>query len=399
MKKKYNQSLILIPILLVIILEVFLLQKPNLGAQSAQSSELLANQIIEKCKPTPYRPTCYDQEVPKLMDRISMEKAFEITRIIQNNDRSFNYCHILGHKLSTKEVAKNPDKWMDIIPRCPSNGMCSNGCIHGALQERFRAESLSDNQITKVIPDLQVACEARKNWNPTPLDQAICYHGLGHLTMYITNANFGKSLKICDQIAKKADGRNFTGVCYEGIFMQLFQPLEPEDFALAKGKIPEKNNLGIFCGQFTTKEQQQACWEEGWPLFREEVKTGDGIVNFCSNSPNAQAIDHCFEMLFTGFGQGVNFDTDAITKLCNQVPLTRQGQCFANGALSMIQADKKFIDDATILCSKSNYPSENNKCFETLANMALYNFHPDSTEFIQFCNRLPDNLQPKCLGK
>lgn len=367
------------------------IEKPDLSA--------LASKIVANCKAAPYRPTCYEEEVPTLMNKISMEDAFIVTRMIQDQDQQFRYCHVLGHKLSSNETAKNPNAWMDVIPRCPSNGMCSNGCLHGAMQERFRSENLSDAQLEKVIPDLQIACETRKNWHPTGLDQAICYHGLGHLLVYITNADFKKTLEVCDKIAEKEDGRNFTGVCYEGAFMQLFQPLEPEDFALAKGRTPEKNNLESYCGQFETKQHQQACWEEGWPLLGEEVKTADGIVSFCSKSPNPQYIDHCFEMLFTGFGQGVNFDVEAITNLCSKVPAKRQGQCFANGGLGMIQADKRFIDSATNMCMKISTDAEKDDCFNILANMALYNFHTGSDELNKFCNNLPEKFQNQCLGK
>lgn len=397
--RKNNLACFILILLGIIILgEFYILQKPK---QSIKISPLsvLAGEIIEKCKPTSYHPACYDEEVPKFISIISMEEAFEVTGMIQDQDPSFAYCHVLGHKLSSLETAKDPSKWIDIIPRCPANGMCSNGCLHGALQERFRSESLSDQQIEDVTPDLKITCEARNGWKPTPLDQAICYHGLGHLIMYITDANFEKSLMICDLIGKKGDGRNFSGVCYEGVFMQLFQPLEPEDFALAEGKSPERKKLKDFCTQFNTKQQQQACWEEAWPLYREEVKTAQGIVNFCNNSPNPAQIDHCFEMLFTGAAQNVNFDSKTITKLCSQIPLQRRGQCFASGARGMTQADKKFTDKAIQLCHQAQPSSIDEECFKILVDFSAYDFKSGSEDFLRLCNGLPDPWKDKCLNR
>lgn len=402
MIKKKEIKLIIFALLIIVLTELSILQNGALKKSEFADLSYLANQIIEKCASSSYRPTCYDEQVPKLMDKpynISLEEAFKITRIIQAQDSSFQYCHVLGHRLSSKEVAKNPQSWMNIIPRCPANGMCANGCLHGALQERFRSESLSDEQIETVIPDLQIACEARSNWNPTGLDQAICYHGLGHLTMYMTNADFEKSLEICDRIAKKDDGRDLTGVCYEGLFMQLFQPLEPEDFALAQGKEPKKDQLSTFCGQFGTKRQQQACWEEGWPLYREAIKTAEGIVNFCSRSPNPLQKDHCYDMIFHTVGQGSNFDADKITKLCNQIPLKRRGLCFASGALSMIQADKKFVDQATKFCLSAKPDKATDECYSRLADFATYNFHKGTEDLNRFCSGLPENLRPRCSGE
>ena len=108
------------------------------GNISANSLDKYATGIVKKCSSASYKPTCYEKEVPMLMDSISMEEAFQVTRIIQDLDKSYQYCHVLGHELSARETAKDPGKWKDIIPRCPS-GLCSNGCIHGAFQERFRA--------------------------------------------------------------------------------------------------------------------------------------------------------------------------------------------------------------------------------------------------------------------
>lgn len=397
--KKSVKKLYLL-LIIVILIELAILgvkPHPNFWLKRESLAQYAA-QVIKKCSSSKYHPNCYNEEVPKLMTKISMEDAFKVTSFIQDKDSSFGYCHVLSHKLSSLEVDKNPDKWMDVLPRCPANGMCANGCLHGALQERFRVESLSADQIEKAIPDLKVACEARAGWNPTGLDQAICYHGLGHLTMYITNSNFKKALELCNRIAKKDGGRNFTGVCYEGLFMQLFQPLEPEDFALVKGKTPEQKNLLSFCSQFETKSQQQACWEEGFPLYREEIKTAKGIVNFCMNSPNQYAIDHCFDMLFTALGQAANFDASIITEVCRDIPEGRRGQCFANGALSMIQADKKFIDRATGLCSRAQPFQVTQDCYNKLADMALYNFHSGTEELNRFCSKLPENLYDKCFG-
>ena len=131
-----------------------------------------------------------------------------------------------------QEVARDPENWMDVIARGPADGLCSNGFIHGAAVARFSKEVLSSEEIKETIPDLQIACETREGFDPTGLDQAICYHGIGHVLVHLTEADLDSSLKICEEVALKSDGRDFRQVCNEGVFMQIFQPLEPEDFAL-----------------------------------------------------------------------------------------------------------------------------------------------------------------------
>ena len=220
---------------LIVVAELIFLFEGNLipkdGGLDNSSLIKYADDIIKLCAGERYHPACYDREIPKLMDFISMEEAFKVTKIVQSKDSAYPYCHVLGHELSAREVRKNPDNWKEVVTRCPA-GMCSNGCIHGGFQERFRAESFTDEQIEIVKPDLAMICEKRGSWNPTGLEQASCYHAIGHLTMYLTDADIDKAIKICEFAAIKPNGRSFIQTCTDGVFMQMFQPLEPEDFAL-----------------------------------------------------------------------------------------------------------------------------------------------------------------------
>ena len=108
-----------------------------------------ANVVLGECATESYRPACYDKKIPLLMDQesITMEEAFRVTALIQKQDSEYWYCHVLGHNLASKEAAKDPAMWAKVIPRCPA-GQCSNGCLHGAFQERYRDEVLSDEKIS-----------------------------------------------------------------------------------------------------------------------------------------------------------------------------------------------------------------------------------------------------------
>ena len=117
-----------------------------------------AGAIMEICKDESYRPACYDNEIPKVMDRgISLEDSFKVTAIIQEKDSSYWYCHVLGHNVSAKEAAKDISKWNEVVARCPQ-GVCSNGCLHGAFQERFRGEEVSEEVLEELIPEIKEIC-------------------------------------------------------------------------------------------------------------------------------------------------------------------------------------------------------------------------------------------------
>lgn len=367
-------------------------------SNASKSPEEIAKTIIQTCSDAPYKPTCYEKEVPVLMDEgMSMTDAFNIIQILQKKDTTYGYCHVLGHKISEKEVVKDPQNWIDTIPRCPSNGMCSNGCLHGAMQGRFKSEHLNDSQIEKVVPELKIACEKRKNWNPTGLDEGICYHGLGHLTMYITKADINKSLAICDKIGIKPDGSDIRNVCYEGIFMQLFQPLETEDFDLVKGIAPTKEGLRAFCTNFATESIQEACWREGWPLFAHEIKTAQGIEDFCEQTTSETRKNVCYSMLFHVLAQSTNFELSQIEVVCSKMSQNKKADCYSNNALAIIQADKSFIAKAVSLCGRAQDAQIANECYTNLSQLASYNFLKNSKERNEFCSLLPKDLHSSCL--
>lgn len=400
MKKK--ELRIFLPFFAVICIELIFLfsisPKQLLIKGSNNILEKYASDIINKCFSSSYHPSCYDEEIPKLMDYVSMEDSFQVTKLVQDRDPTYSYCHVLGHTLSARETAKDPSKWEAVVARCPS-GLCSNGCIHGAFQERFRTDALPDAKISELKPVLENVCEARSGWNPTGMEQASCYHALGHLTMYITAADIKKSTNLCEEIALKPNGRDFSQLCFDGAFMQIFQPLEPEDFALIKGKEVKKPELPFFCSNFSGRKKG-SCWNEGWPLFREEIKAPEGLVAFCSFLKDSEEQSRCYSAMFYVLTAQFNFDEGSIEGFCNKLPQEeRKAQCFANAASRMIESDWRLIDKSVNICSIAAGLNVGKECYEELLLYSTYNFRPGSDEFIKLCNALPTPWNTKCLAK
>mgnify|MGYP003393948234 CR=1 FL=1 len=398
LKKKLRYSIIPF-MLLVIFFEVLLLVLVNKNTSSTVAASKIkqyANETIEKCKNAPYHPSCYDKEIPKLMDSISMEDAFRVASEVQEEDESYPYCHVLGHELSAREVRKDSSKWREVITRCPS-GTCSNGCLHGGLQEKFRGDSLTPAQIEKAKPDLVTLCEARGDWSPTSLEQASCYHALGHLTMYMTNANINVSIALCDELALKKNGRDWTQLCYDGDVMKMFQTLEPENFALIKGRQPTKDNVAAFGDQYPGKPKI-SCESEKWPLFKREIMNPDGLVAFCNNK-DSETEERCFDSLFYLVTAQLRLDSDTVYNFCSNIIKDRQHKCFSNAAARMIETDYRNIAKALSLCKRAEPFDQNGKCYEQMVGYSTYNFHAGSKEFFELCNGLPEPWKNQCLLK
>jgi hypothetical protein len=359
-----------------------------------------ADKMVALCAGISYHPTCYDKEIPKLMQALTMEQVFGVTAIVQDLDHTYTYCHVLGHELAAAEVAKDPSKWKDVITRSP-RGLCSNGAIHGAFQERFRRESLDDKEIVELKPELQDVCEPRGTWKPTGLEQGSCYHALGHLVMYITAGEIQKAVSLCGDLALKNNGQaDWRQLCYDGAFMQIFQPLEPDDFALVKGKQPTKEQLPKFCAKFSGL-MRGPCWNEGWPLYRDQILTSSGLDRYCgSQFLSAQADkDRCYNALFYVVTAQMGLDAAKVGEFCTGLKdPAHQGTCYANGAGRMIETDYRNIPVALELCAAAHTDLQG-ACYAELIKDASYDFPPRAPEARKLCEGMPNEYRTTCLAR
>ncbi len=357
-----------------------------------------ADQVIETCSEKQYPPPCYDEEIPKLIkEGLTMEEMFSVTTIIQEKGQNYWYCHVLGHNLSSQEAAKDLDKWTEVVSRCPI-GMCSNGCLHGTFQEKFQEQVLSDEQINELIPDIDTICENSDNRNFTGLEQASCYHALGHLTMYVTNANIEKSVVICNQVAVKGE-QSYLQTCYEGAYMQIFQPLEPEDFVLVEEIAPRTIEEALdYCNQFEGLKRG-ACHRESWPLSREEILTSVGLQKFCAHAESDEQERRCYNALFYVITAQFGFDESRIVPLCNGLSDKRKAQCYANAASRYIETDYRLSNKASALCALAEGEGVGDRCYEELLFYSTFNFHPGSESFTTLCNTLPSPWNTRCLSE
>jgi hypothetical protein len=369
------------------------------GTKATKSIAVYAHEMVERCKNASYRPLCYEQEVPKLVSDLSTERIFDVVRQIRRDDPEYLYCHVLAHELGVYEVSLDPDKWLDVIAKGPTDGLCSNGYAHGALVARFNDEDLSPEEFEYALQDLSIACEKREGWNPTDLTKAICYHGIGHVMIHMTLSNIDDSLRGCEVVGLKEDGRDYRQLCVEGVYMQLFQPLEPEDFALV-GMLPyepTRGNLFEFCSEFSRNDEQLgACWREGWPFFREDIYNSEGVINYCSVLTPAQDRDLCFVSAFTINGRHNLGDIKRMADVCNGLPSEYKGNCFGRGANAFPEEDPALVPQAIDMCSRANEVAAQNECYGFLARVASFNFHEGSPAFEQLCTSLPSEFESAC---
>lgn len=359
-----------------------------------------ATQIVATCQNVEKSNECYEEEVPRLFGNFSIPELFEMVRIIRRLDPQYQFCHVLAHKLGERAVEDDPAHWIDVMPLNPSDGMCSNGFLHGVIGGRFRAEVLDEATIETLVPDFRRACEPTKKWHPSPLDQAICYHGMGHLYVYITDAQLRDALDLCEKTTYSGHPEaDYRQVCREGVFMQIYQPLEPDDFAMIERMEvkPKKETIRTFCAQYRdVPEYEGACLRESWPFFREEISDGSGVQKFCAKQPNSTEEKNCYQSATAIIGRMSLGDVEKSSRACNALVDSWRLLCFINVATSIIEENRNDSAKAVAQCQKAG-AHQAEECIKTLASRARWFFGTDARQHQQFCSVFPAEYHSVCI--
>lgn len=351
--------------------------------------ESVAARIVNDCSQKPDDAFCYEKEVPKLSSEYGIAEIFAIIREIRRLDAAYQFCHVLAHKIGEDAVREDPSHWINLISLNPRDGMCSNGFIHGVIVGRFRNDTLDEATFKKYIPDFAQACEPRLEWSPSRIDQAICYHGMGHLFVFITNADLDRSLGACARIAHSTNG-DFTRVCREGVFMQTYQPLEPDDFDLLEllPEIPTRENYRRLCAQYSDSADEGACLREAWPLFRSDIFDDNGMSTFCKGQPSEAEETLCYESTSAIIGRQLLGQGAKVSALCDALVPKWQSVCYIAAAQALLEEDRSKASDAIALCGRAKNDVED-MCLKTIASRASWMFLSTSPERGSFCAALP----------
>ncbi|MCE9541472.1 hypothetical protein K8R03_02835 [Candidatus Kaiserbacteria bacterium] len=395
-RKTYRMLIIVGALVLIGVLLAWILLARLPG--SMRSDAKIAADIVTACakEKGSSRDLCYEKSVPALMDKgLSMERAYAVTAIVQELDPTYHYCHVLAHLISAKETAKDPSKWKDIIARVPA-GMCGNGALHGAFQERFRSTSLPNASVEEVRNLIAGACDPREGWSPTLIERSSCMHGMGHLLVYITDANISKSIALCEVLGKgKAPVADFVETCEEGVFMQIYQPLEPEDIGLVAKLTSASKDRVKFCSQYPGLAFE-TCIKESWPVEKEHIMTPEGFDAVCAPLKGKDGYDNCVRgLVFVVMGMK-EYDAKSMLSLCSQLPdPSVRDICVSRTAVRFVETDWKNVPQAIAVCSDS--PPSADACWKELSGYAEQGMKPDSPQTKALCGGMPEKWRSTCL--
>ncbi len=363
-----------------------------------QSDTMIARSEVAVCKTSTTeadKEICYEKNVPKLMEQgLSMERMFSVVRSIQTIDSGYQSCHVLAHVITEKEVAKDTSKWKDVVVRSPV-GMCGSGAMHGAFQERFREDSFPDASVSEIQSMLSGVCDPRDEWNPTYLDRSSCMHGMGHLLLYVTDADVKKSVALCEAVAQSPD-YDFRQTCLDGVFMQLYQPLEPEDETLIRRIAPAAKQTKKFCAQFTGLTYN-VCVKESWPAVSGSVDTSAGFEALCAQTTDRNAQITCASGLMYAVIETSHYDMPRAEAFCRGMKDKGiRDICWARTASKFVWADWRNIPVALNICSAVVPEESKSACWEELESYAVQGMPQDSQQTKALCRGMPEPWRTNC---
>lgn len=363
--------------------------------QSFNTTEV--SRIVSECEGATKKEACYEERISALFPERPLEEIFSLTRQVRHIDPGYQFCHVLGHKLGEAAVAEDPDSWLELMSKNPRDGLCSNGFIHGVIGGRFRAEVLDTKTLNAHISDFSKACEPRDSWRASPLDQAMCYHGMGHLYMFITDANVPQALQLCEKTAHDKGTGDYRQVCIEGVFMQIYQPLEPDDFLMIERMpvVPTKDTVRTFCATFPDPRHEGACLRESWPFFRQEVLSGMGVEEFCSGQPDAKEESACYATAFSLIGRMSLQRPSQALDACGALFYTRKPDCYSYAARAVLEESREDSEQAISLCMSvpKRYVEG---CIQSLVAVADFIFSHDTEYKETFCNSVKKKTRFSC---
>ncbi len=238
--------------------------------QIVQNKDVLAKQVFDACQKEPNPQTCYERDIPKLMDTISMVDAFKVVSYVQQMDPSYQYCHTLGHSLASKETLKSPADWRDVYKSCPRDRACANSCAHGVVGEVYKDISIwSDfdpEQQSVFLSDLRDLCNSILG-SEDKMDRTTCFETIGHVAFFLHLADPNDSLGLCDALESSNVGEDALEACYRGVFGSILNPLEADEKEMMKGKEITKDTYEEYCQDFFGVKEN-ICIELGAALYK-----------------------------------------------------------------------------------------------------------------------------------
>lgn len=211
-----------------------------------------ANSIVETCKISSDKESCYSQEFLKFDQKHNFPEVIKTLEIAQTQDKFLNNCHFLSHKIGFAEFKKL--RSLDFLAAIDPQ-ICGRGFYHGAIEGAQTLDpnfKLTENSIRDLCNELATKAISENIG-------LLCVHAIGHIVLVEKNGKIPDALDLCSKLDSESKGH-----CYVGVFMEYIEKtnliqhgLASEPLQTSEGNVKDLENL---C-QKLKDEQKNSCWD------------------------------------------------------------------------------------------------------------------------------------------
>lgn len=287
-----------------------------------------------------------------LLDQFSMKEILTYFRNNEANMDVFSFCHETTHFLGQELYKRVGDKKI-AFNQCFE--VCGAGCYHGVLEGYIKAKRLSVGTHDEILAqELNKFCGTPAD-HDRPLLYNECVHGIGHGTMFLTNRDLQRSLRICDALATPA-------LCYKGVFME--------------------NSFWVGGLDAAGNYQKPRSFKPEDPL------------NPC-NIVDEKYQWECYGEKAADFGSQTDWNFQKMLSLCKLIPDAYRDQCYLHiGAQFGLQSQN--LDEVVSSCEVSPDVRRKNLCIDA-AVTTIGDRYPENTDkLIDFCSRAKIETKAVC---
>jgi hypothetical protein len=340
---------------------------------------------------------CYGNELGKINKEIKFSQTIQILRALEKSDPKTADCHLIAHKISSSEVEKDPQKWIDIFDYVDQT-TCTNAFVHGVIEGRSRFDStlvLDENTIPQICNQIQQKTANRVGKVRESADDA-CAHIMGHIILADQDAIIEKAVQVCAKVPQ-----NIKRPCFDGVFMENITRDNLEIHEIAKKfALTKSAALGLeqTCKQYSG-EQGLSCWRELAHIYTVLSQNKPlPTYNLCYQTDNEEYAKECYMHSINLMVLSDNYSLYDLKDTCS--PYHKQEKtteyCLSRTITPLLGSSYEFMGRAVSLCESQ--PDMSRKfCYSNIGNMIKQKASLNQRK--NLCKKVPEKYFKNCIGE
>jgi len=301
------------------------------------------------------RDNCYKDLAAIFFSQYDLPALLQMLSDNEQYPEVFSRCHELTHYLTRLSYQKE-QSISKVYDSCTS--VCHGGCYHGVIEEYLSEKNLSldlSSNYDQIKQEIIKICGQKSDYK-VPLLFDECLHGIGHGTMYITDADLPKALKLCDLLEDEQKQQT----CYGGAFMEN-------------------------SSSSTNLDHPSKFIKADDPLYPCDIL-------------DKKYLGVCYRYQSSHFAIISQSNWGQVAKMCMQVPQDFRPACFltiGSNLVGFTQVTKTIIDNCSLI-EEENYQSY---CYQGAVDALAIRYRDDASRGFDFCSQVPSQYQKSCFNQ